>query len=455
MRSLFAKTLLWFLATTAVAMIGIILTTALTFTRSEARQSPFGMLLNLAVGNMKRAYETGGAQALSAQLSRFQNVTGAKVYFTDSNGTDLLTAQPHPELRKLMQDRPRRPPWYSSPPFSRPPVLAHPDPTHNYWLIFVESRPNYGFWFLQPQHLWIIGLVALLCYGFAYHLTMPVRRLKQVVDRFGHGDLAARAGQTNRRDELGELARSFNQMAERIQLLLSAERRLLQDISHELRSPLARLGVAIELARSGEDRNGTLDRIQKEADRLNALVGELLQVTRAEADPSQQRIEPVRLDELLDDLVYDVSIEAEAKGSDVKLDAPDPITVMGDEELLRRAIENVVRNAIRYAPPNTTVEIGVKLTHGCAQVSVRDYGPGVPSESLTRIFDAFYRVDTDRNRTSGGVGLGLAIARRAIELHKGKLQARNASPGLLVTIELPFAPVAVGEAEKMPAVAAR
>ncbi len=141
-----------------------------------------------------------------------------------------------------------------------------------------------SFFFLQPQHLWIIGLVVLLCYGFAYHLTSPVRRLRSVVDCFGRGDFSARAP-ANRKDELGELARSFNQMAGRIQTLLAAERRLLLDISHELRSPLARLGVAVELARSGEDREHMLDRIQKEADRLNELVGELLQVTRVEVRP--------------------------------------------------------------------------------------------------------------------------------------------------------------------------
>jgi two-component system sensor histidine kinase CpxA len=122
------------------------------------------------------------------------------------------------------------------------------------------------------------------------------------------------------------------------------------------------------------------------------------------------------------------------------LKAPDSVTLSGDEELIRRAIENVVRNAIRYAPRGSSIEIDLRRSGQMAQICVRDYGPGVPEEALNRIFDPFYRVDSDRNRTSGGLGLGLAIARRAVELHNGRLTARNANPGLEVIIELPLAP---------------
>ncbi len=195
-----------------------------------------------------------------------------------------------------------------------------------------------------------------------------MRRLRSVVDCFGRGDFSARAP-ANRKDELGELARSFNQMAGRIQTLLAAERRLLLDISHELRSPLARLGVAVELARSGEDREHMLDRIQKEADRLNELVGELLQVTRVEADPSMQKTDTVHLDELLADLVYDSLLEAKAKDCTLLLKAPVSAIVSGDEELIRRALENVIRNAIRYAPRATAVDIELAKYHDAAIVT--------------------------------------------------------------------------------------
>jgi signal transduction histidine kinase len=446
MRSLFAKTLLWFLATTAVAIGGIIITTAATFSSTEGR-GPLGMLLSVQTEQAKRAYETGGREALAAALAKFQQITQFHVVFTDDKGTDLLTGQAHPELMNLPKPRSR---WRLPFPFgARSPIIARQDSTHHYRLFLINNQQRgLTFFFLQPQHLWIIGLVVLLCYAFAYHLTSPVRRLRSVVDCFGRGDFSARAP-ASRKDELGELARSFNQMAGRIQTLLAAERRLLLDISHELRSPLARLGVAVELARSGQDREHMLDRIQKEADRLNELVGELLQVTRVEADPSMQKTDTVHLDELLADLVYDSLLEAKAKDCNLLLKAPAAATVTGDEELIRRALENVIRNAIRYAPHGTAVDIELAKFHDAAVVSVRDYGPGVPDEALSRIFDPFYRVDSDRNRSSGGLGLGLAIARRSVQLHKGKLSAQNAHPGLLVTMEFPIgSPEGVAPAPK-------
>jgi two-component system sensor histidine kinase CpxA len=254
------------------------------------------------------------------------------------------------------------------------------------------------------------------------------------MERFGSGDLAARA-HSSRRDEIGDLSRAFDGMAERIETLLTAERRLLQDVSHELRSPLARLRFAVELAHGDTDRDEALAHIQRDVERLAKLVDELLQLTRAEGDPSSQELEVIALHELLGSLVADCAIEAKHCALISRVDRP--VYLRGERELLRRAVENVLRNAIRYAPDGSTVEVGLSVCASHAAVTVRDYGPGIPEESLEDVFKPFFRVDDDRDRASGGVGLGLSIAHRAIVLHQGKVQARNAAPGLVVTIELP------------------
>jgi two-component system sensor histidine kinase CpxA len=357
-------------------------------------------------------------------VRRVYDVDGVLI---DSNGRNLLTGENYPEWDPQAMTRPS---------FlnlrGRHAIVGRRSEDGRYWFLLPVVYRRLGYWIVGPQDLWVIVAAALLCYWLAMHLTAPVRRLQKAVERFGEGDLSTRF-ETTRRDELGDLARTFNRMADRIQTLLAAERRLLLDISHELRSPLARLGVAVELARSGEDRDSALDRIQKEADRLNALVGELLQVTRAEGDPSSLRFEPVRLEELVHDIVETNRIEATARGTNLKFEAHKAAEVQAEPELMRRAVENLIRNAIRHAPAGTPVEV----TAAGRAIRVRDYGPGVPEQELDRIFDPFYRVDNDRNRASGGAGLGLAIARRAIDLHKGAIRASNVNPGLLVEIELP------------------
>jgi two-component system sensor histidine kinase CpxA len=446
MRTLFGKILLWFLGAMILTIAAVVLTTAATFATGEQRPPAFGPMIRLQIRELRQAYESGGVPALEAVLDRFHTMAPGQHYFTDANGRDLVSGQ---NLSKLLEEG-RKPPLI---PFVRPHIIARPAHDEKYWLVVVLNRRESAFWFLQPWHLWIIGLVMLLSYALARHLARPVRRLKQAVERFGTGDLSARV-ETNRADELGQLAGAFNQMADRTESLVLAQRRLLQDISHELRSPLARLNVAVELARSAADPEPSLDRIQKEADRLNALVSELLEVTRAEADPAHRRIEPVRLDEVVSAVVEDGEIEASAVGCHIDLPSPPAITAAGDPELLRRAVENVVRNAIRHAPRGTAIEVGVFEHGGRAHIRVRDTGPGVPPETLPLLFEPFYRVETDRGRSSGGVGLGLAIVKRTINIHEGTVSAINANPGLAVEITLPMAAAKPsGAAEEQAAVA--
>jgi len=201
---------------------------------------------------------------------------------------------------------------------------------------------------------------------------------------------------------------------------------------------LARLSFAAELARTAEDRNAAAARLRKEIDRLTSLVGALLQMTRLEGDPSSHSMEEAPLRPLLEELVDDCRVEAEARGCRLLLQIGPPVKVQADRELLRRAAENILRNAIRYAPEGTPIEITLESSGVAALITVRDYGPGVPGDSLPKIFTPFFRVDASRDNTTGGVGLGLSIAQRAVSLHHGRLLARNAEPGLQVSIELPM-----------------
>ncbi len=427
MRSLFAKILLWFLATVMAAFMGFSIIAVVHY-NDPMHMRPLARAFVYQAREASEAYEAGGAAALRWDLARLKEIFQADAMLTDARGRDLVTG----EDRSGLIDAGRRRLFY----LGDRAVMARKTPDGRYWFVLSIAGENASERIFPAGQLWVLAVVVLLSYLLARYLTSPLRALQSAVEKFGQGDFTART-KSKRSDELGELARTFDRMAERIQNLVGAQRRLLLDISHELRSPLARLGVAIELARSGENRGATLDRIQKEADRLNALVDELLQVTRAEVDPNSLRIQPVRLDDLLAGIVSDSAIEAAARGCSLVLQASGPVTISGDPELLRRAAENVIRNAIRYAPQNTAVEVRLEAAGSTVRIQVRDYGPGVPEEALDHIFDAFYRVEGDRNRGSGGVGLGLSIARRAVELHKGTLRARNANPGLLVEMELP------------------
>lgn len=282
----------------------------------------------------------------------------------------------------------------------------------------------------------VSGLVALL---LARYLTRPLRALRRATQRFAEGDLSVRVTpELSRADaEIAALGADFDRMAARVEELVLAQRRLLTDVSHELNSPLARLRVALELARqrAGEGAGAPLDRIEREAERLSALIGEILTVTRLEQGEGTP-MQALDLGALVEDVARDADFEAKGRGRAV-VASTEPVTITGDEEILRRAIENIVRNAIRFAPDASEVTIAMAREGDDVVVRVRDRGPGVPEDALEDIFVPLYRVERDRDRKTGGAGLGLAIADRAVKLHGGAIEAENApGGGLLVTVRL-------------------
>jgi two-component system sensor histidine kinase CpxA len=235
-------------------------------------------------------------------------------------------------------------------------------------------------------------------------------------------------------------------MAERLEVLIGAQQRLISDVSHELRSPLTRLKLALDLARSDSHTASlpALDRIEREAERLSGLVGMLLTLSRLEAGESLPETSMVHLPDLLAEIAADVEIEAQSRGCSIELDRMQECWIEGNQELLRSAFENVVRNAIRYTEPATAVRISTQCEANEVRIVVQDHGPGVPESELNNVFKPFYRVDASRERRTGGVGLGLAIAERSIKLHNGKIRAGNLKQGgFQIEISLPLAVVTV------------
>lgn len=292
----------------------------------------------------------------------------------------------------------------------------------------------------------ILLISAGVCYGLASYISSPILTLREAAQRFSDGELDHRVGAaiTGRKDEFRELAYAFNQMAEKIESLMVQQRKLLGDISHELRSPLARMGVALELARgqSGEAAVKSLNRIETEAATLNSLIGEVISLTRLESGIEAERFSPLNLGTLIKKLADDADFEARGSSKKVILTGCGDIMVTGSENLLKRAIENVIRNAVKYGPENTVIEVNLLKNEtekgGRAEIKVSDRGCGVAENELSNIFDPFYRTSNARERKTGGSGLGLSITRRAVLLHKGVVYAQNREDGgLIVTIDLP------------------
>jgi two-component system sensor histidine kinase CpxA len=431
-KSLFVKIVAWFGVLLLFSFLAFVATTVYLAGGNNPRDFLLNSVMRFQADDAAASYESGGASALKAYLARLDSHFLGRHRLADASGRDVLSGAVQP----LDQPGPA-PPLI---PFFRPSraFLIHARSTDGRYHMVVETKDiSFGRPNVFPYYFSILAVVLLVCYTLAVSLVRPLRQLRGTLSRFGAGDLSART-QSRRHDEFGDVARAFDAMADRIQTLLTAERRLLQDVSHELNSPLARLTVAAELARTAPDRDAALNRVKREAVRISEMVNELIEMTRVEGAPEARAMADVRLTDLLNVVAEDCVIEADAKQCGIVCHIEEDLTVQGDAVLLRRGVENIVRNAIQHAPGGTPVEIRVRNRQSFAELSVRDYGAGVPPEHLTDIFRPFYRVENDRSRSSGGVGLGLAIAHRVAQLHHGGIAAENAGPGLRVTMRIPW-----------------
>jgi two-component system sensor histidine kinase CpxA len=487
MKSLFLKIFVSFWAALALSLVLAILVTIALRPARRGIESQAPQTLAEAVN----AYQTGGQHAVHEYLEEFWRVQHVRAYVFDPAGTELSGRHVPPWIEDSRegltqagaQNGPRPGGSRGGPAFHHswidnllPDRIRREALTldgKRYTLVLELPPGRRGFF--GPFDIPLLGIAVILsglvCYLLARSVTSPVTRLRKAAQSLAAGDLSARtdAPPGGSRDELTGLMRDFDRMAERIQELVDSQSRLLKDVSHELRSPLARLSVALGLARqrATPELEGSLNRIELEADRLNQLIQRLLTIARLESGTDGLHKTTFSLRELVEQVAHDAEYETPGRGCSVTTlsdsrdnrnprdvknanhngegDRYDEYLVEGDPDLLRSAVENVVRNATRYTVEGTTVEVRLERQHtdGEEEIIVRvlDSGPGVPNEALKKIFEPFYRLDNARNQQTGGAGLGLSIADRAIRLHGGQLHASNRQEGgLEIEIRIPALP---------------
>jgi two-component system sensor histidine kinase CpxA len=445
---LFWKIFVCFTIAMTVTLVGVVFvsfrlaSTALDQVNVEGRDK----IIEEVAGSLAQ----GGERELKAWL--FNNprpAPGIVLLVTNERGDELLGRAMPRELARLLATRPYRRPG-APPPNLRPmqltPHLIGPN-NEEYRLLFARAPVTVlGILMWPGTQVAVISIAilaaAIMSVLLARYLSSPIMRLQKASRALAAGAFETRVGRpfNRRNDEVGTLARDFDAMAERIQALVTAKETLLRDVSHELRSPLARIRMALALAqrRAGTQAQPDLDRIEREAEKLDALIGQVMTLTRLRTATAPRR-EAVRLDQLVGEVVDDARFEHPA--SRVELTTSGPIEVSGDADGLKSAIENVVRNALIYGDPAQPVEVEATSNADQALVRVLDRGPGVPDSELARIFEPFYRTDKSRDHQKGGQGIGLAITTRVTELHGGSVTARNRNGGgLEIDLKLPLGP---------------
>jgi two-component system, OmpR family, sensor histidine kinase CpxA len=447
-RSLFLKIFLWFWIT--VIATGVALVATWIILQPKGVQSQIQTTLagaawasgTAAVG----AFERRGPSAASAYLEEFSQKSQLKSCLFDTSG-QAISGTDCGVFDQVVARTPASgdPVLVSRHGFTRVAVKLQGRSGREYiYAVGAAERrgPPSGISLLGVALRWSVTLLVsgIICYLLTRYLTTPILRLREASQQLAQGDLSTRAaaGMERRRDELGSLVQDFNAMAARIEELVSGQRQLIYDISHELRSPLARLNVALDLARERKGNDPAFDHMDQDLERLNEMIGRLLTVAKLDSSAIPVAMSQVDLTELVSQIARGADLELRKNDAAVQLTLPEQFFIHGNAELLHSAIENVVRNAIRYTGIGNPVEVSVTTQPSSALIVVRDHGPGVPESELANIFQPFYRIADDRNRESGGTGLGLAIAGRVIRIHGGTICARNAQPhGLEVEILLP------------------
>ena len=398
-----------------------------------------------------RTYQEEGVPGLQRLLEGLSLTRRSHFWLVDAGGREL-TGHPVPEkiLRGAVAAESKEGLYHS---FEANVLAARATTPQGQFLLIGELTPPPISDRVPGDLLWTLKLgtifSAIICLLIAHYLTKPIERLRDATHELARGNLDIRAGENlgNRQDEIADLVRDFDSMAGELRNQIQSERNLLSGVSHELRSPIARMRLALTIARHAKEaeRNEMLDRLEQDTVQLDSMLERILTVARLESGQLQPKFAPVVLSDVIDDVLHDANFEAVATGATITCNHNGGVQVTGDAGLLHSAIENLVRNAMFYSGRHGKIEVQLSKLDGSAVITVRDNGPGVPENTLPLLFKPFYRVDDSRGTTTGGMGLGLAIVRNAVAIHGGTVVARNVSPhGLEVELRLPMTPAPAG-----------
>jgi two-component system sensor histidine kinase CpxA len=450
LRSLFLKIFLWFWATVIVTGIALVVTFLLQPGRMSSRwHESLTMAASYSGTIAVEEAELHGTAAASSYMRQMGSSTHTHACLFDETGNAIAGDSCELFARNISLVRSKQNVSISTRDgIARVamPIQSNRGRRYLYAAEIPTGTPTIGRTAIVVRVCVVLLVSFCICYLLALYLTAPILHLREASQRLAAGDLSTRASteMERRNDELGFLVRDFNAMATRIEELISRQQQLIYDISHELRSPLARLTVALDLGRERKGEDSAFDHMELDIERMSEMTGRMLMV--AKLDTSSEPVQMARIDlgELVSQVVRSAEFELRERANAVRLTMRGQCFVYGNTALLQSAIENVVRNAVRYTTPDSSVDVHLeqleKADGSFISLSVRDYGVGVPESELANIFRPFYRVADDRDRQSGGAGLGLAIVDRVVRVHGGTIRAQNASPqGLRVDIFLPAA----------------